>query len=134
MEKNNDYEKIEKIIKKLISEFVTYGIDYEIIGLKYNNQINDYKKNDNYLLNLSVLKQLETCKNINEKIKDIDISLMKNQLWYLFIEETANTDLNKHVSSLEIETLDEILSYNLSMPLRCLNVNIHIISINSKQK
>ena len=44
MEKKNDYEIIEKVIKKIISEFVTYGIDYEIIGLKYNNQINDYKK------------------------------------------------------------------------------------------
>ena len=61
---------------------------------------------------------------------------MNNQLWYLFIEETyANKDLNKHVSSFKLETLNEILNYNLSMPLRCLNVNLPlIITINSITK
>ena len=61
---------------------------------------------------------------------------MNNQLWYIFIEETyANKDLNKHKSSFKIETLDNILNYNLSMPLRCLNVNAPLmITMNHETK
>ena len=47
----------------------------------------------------------------------------------------ANKDLNKHVSSFKIETLDNILNYNLSMPLRCLNVNAPLmITMNHETK
>tara|TARA_Y100001970_G_C14246533_1_gene868668 strand:+ start:1431 stop:2678 length:1248 start_codon:yes stop_codon:yes gene_type:complete len=133
----NNYTIIEDIVKKLIFQLVSCGIDYESIGFRvfHNKNINDYINDKKELIQYSIHKQLKTCKNINENIKCEDISFLENQLWTLFIDETYGSEkLLKNINEYTMNTLSNILDYNLCMPLRAININIPKYNKSNTQK
>ena len=111
----------------MLFQFVSCGIDYETLGHGYfhNKTLNDYVDINNPIIISSKRKQLLSYENINNILKNIKTEEINNNLWDLFIDEIyGNQKLKNNIPLYPLTNLYQILCYNLSMPLRSLNVNI----------
>ena len=134
---NNKEFYIENIIKKLNHQFVSCGIDYKLMGVGsiHNNTVDDYVDENNELIKLCMSRQKESDENITEIVKIKNKKTIDNDLWELFLYEiNVSENMIEYTSLFNLKTLYNILNYNLSMPLRCLNTCLPNIKPSYKKK
>lgn len=133
----NIYELTENIIKKMLFQFVSCGIDYETLGYGnfHNKTLNEYVDIKNPIIISSKTKQILSYERISNILKNIKLQEINNNIWEVFIDEIyGNEKLIDNIQLYPLENLHKILCYNLSMPLRSLNVNIPEFNKNMTNK